>query len=132
MGPTPRQQADALYDAQPPQDRLNHHLYQIAYIGGLDVEQAPILTIRAEPDSDTDIAVDLTITGPELLEELKTLLVARLRKLSSAAATAVRQAGIPEGCTSTEMEFCEGVTVTIVHRPGSPPLASNEAEVVLD
>jgi hypothetical protein len=123
MGPTPRQQADALYDAQPPQDRLNHHLYQIAYIGGLDVEQAPILTIRAEPDSDTDIAVDLTITGPELLEELKTLLV---------AATAVRQAGIPEGCTSTEMEFCEGVTVTIVHRPGSPPLASNEAEVVLD
>lgn len=131
MDLTPRQQAEALYAERPLQERLLQIQGQIAYIEALDVEQAPILTIRAEPDSSVDEGLELTVTGAEFLADFKSLALTRLQKMSREAAVATQQANIPEGCTTSRLEVAPGLSVTIVHR-GGPPIARNEAEIVLD
>jgi hypothetical protein len=130
MNLTPRQQAEASYAERPAQERFNQLHHDIAYLETLNVEQAPVLTFRAEPDSSSDEGLELTITGAEFLADLKELVIARLRKMSQDAATAIRQAGIPKGCTTSQLEVGNGISVTIVH--GGPPIAHSEAEVVLD
>lgn len=132
MNPTPRQQAQASYAERSAQERFDQLHHDIAYIETLDVEKAPILTFRAEPDSSSDEGLELTITGAEFLADLKELVITRLRKMSQETATAIRQASIPNGCTTSEMDMGNGVTVTIVHRDEAPPIALNEAEVILD
>jgi hypothetical protein len=131
MNLTPCQQAQGLYAERPLQERFTQLHHDIAYIEALEVEQAPILTIRAEPDNPLDEGLDLTITGAEFLADLKELVIARLRKMSQEAATAMRQAGIPKGCTTSQLEVGPGLSVTIVHS-GGPPIAHSEADVVLD
>jgi hypothetical protein len=133
MNLTPRQQAEALDAERTPQERFNSLHDDMAYIDTLDIEQAPMLVIRADPDSGNDEGVELTIVSTEFLADFKALVLARLQKSSREAAAAIRQAGIPEGCTASEMEILgTGITVTIVRRNDAPPLAHSEAEVVLD
>lgn len=132
MDLTPRQQADALCAERPPQERFDQLQGDIAYLETLDVELAPMLFIRAEPDNALNEPLELTITGAEFLADFKALVLARLQKSSREAAAAIRQANIPEGCTTSEMTIGDtGLTVTIVHG-GGPPIARSEAEIVLD
>jgi hypothetical protein len=131
MDLTPRQQAEADYAERSPQERFDQLQGDMAYLEAVDVELAPILFIRAEPDNALNEPLELTITNAEFLADFKALVLARLQKSSREAAAAIRQANIPEGCTSSELEIGNGFSVTIVHG-GGPPLAHSESEIVLD
>lgn len=131
MNPASLQQVQARYAQLSPQERLSATRAHIAYIELLDIDHAPTLTISAQPDNPLLDPIELTVTGAEFLADFQALLLARLEKMSQEAALAFRQAGIPAGCTTSELQGGNGVTVTIVHREG-PPIATSEAEVMLD
>lgn len=132
MDLTSQQLFNAGYAALPPHQQLAITLEKIAYIESLRVEDAPTLTICAQPDDQPTDLLELTITGAELLADLQQLLLKRLEIMRANAVAALPTASIPEGCTTTERNMGNGVTVTIVHRDDAPPIARSEAEVVLD
>jgi hypothetical protein len=132
MTPPTYELLNAEYDALPPQQQLAGLLKKIAYIESLRVEDAPTLTLCAQPDDRPTDILELTITGTELLADFQQLLLGRLEIMRAKAVAALPANCIPAGCTTSEMDMGNGIIVTIVHRSEAPLIARSEAEVVLD
>ena len=132
MDSTPQQQALLLSASLTPQQRIAQCQNLISYVQNIDLERAPVLTIDGDPDG-PDESQQLAITGADYLAAFQQITVAAMEEMIRADTIAMREAGIPEGCTTSELVVGNGITVTIVHPPAHvPPLAYSEDEVQMD
>jgi len=126
---TPRQHAEARSATRPPQQRIREYQSLITYLEALDYENAPVLTIDADPDGGLE-PVHLTLTGPAFLDRFKACAVEALHQMVKETTQELSTAELLASYPTTTLEPVSGITVTIVH--AGPPLAHHEDDVVLD